>query len=82
MKRQILNLEGVAVLTKEQQKMVNGGTGTCAYRTSFVDADGVIHIRTVRGVSQAEAFNAATSMAMDGGSGNWCCDSCGSASWY
>lgn len=27
MKKQILNLEGVAVLTKEQQKMVNGGTG-------------------------------------------------------
>src|SRR5690606_17761845 len=25
MKRQILNLEGVAVLTKEQQKVVNGG---------------------------------------------------------
>lgn len=26
MKRQILNLEGVAILTKQQQKAVNGGT--------------------------------------------------------
>lgn len=36
MKRQILNLEGVAVLTKEQQKAVNGGisSSTCTCNTS------------------------------------------------
>jgi len=41
MKKQILNLEGIAVLTKQQQKMVNGGgSNTCNCNTKNDCASG------------------------------------------
>ena len=74
----ILNLEGVSVLNKKQQKIVNGGkAGTCA--AIVTNDQGVSAI--IYDVSKADALQAAGWGASQGYSNNWCCDSCGSASW-
>lgn len=73
MLKNILNFEGVTLLSKEQQKSVNGGEGTCAY---FLGTDGDGAPIGQFNVSMAEA-QAATSNG-----GNWCCDSCSTAKWY
>jgi len=71
MKKSILSLEGVEVLSKKQMKTVEGsGSGTCAY----TDGDGLV--RT--GISKGDALSL---MAMSDAGAHWCCDSCGSASW-
>lgn len=81
MLQNILNLEGVAVLNKKQQRIVNGGlvSGTCAYTYSYTvtDYDGNSWevTATETGVSKATALENVA------GGGNWCCASCGSASW-
>ncbi|MCZ8331496.1 MAG: hypothetical protein O9282_09315 [Flavobacterium sp.] len=67
-----MNLEGVAVLSKEQQKGVNGGAGTCAY---ILGRNGDGEPIGATNVSLAEA-RAATA-----GGGRYCCDSCSTASW-
>ena len=69
MKKSILNLEGVEVLSKKQMKNVEG-SGTCAY----TDGDGIV--RT--GISKATALSL---MSMSGSGAHWCCSSCGSATW-
>lgn len=74
MKKNNLNLEGVAVLTKEQQKMVNGGAGTC-YALLGRAGDG--HPIGLEAASYQEVQDA---LAANGG-GRWCCDSCHTATW-
>ena len=74
----ILNLEGVSVLNKKQQKIVNGGkAGTCAAQVTKADGTQMIIVD----VSMEDAQIAAGLGASQGLSNNWCCDSCGSASW-
>ncbi len=73
MLKNILNLEGVAVLTKEQQKSVNGGRGTCAVR--MLNGDGEILV--MQNLSLAEV----TAAGGNGGGNSWCCASCGTATW-
>lgn len=76
----ILKIEGLSVLNKKEQGNVNGG-GTCAYRMRKYEADGSYYEYVETGVSQQEAFNAATYAGENWAGGNWCCASCGSASW-
>lgn len=64
-----LELGATEVLTRAQLKNVLGGDGTCA----VLNADG----GTNHGYSAAEAQAYATANHT-----HWCCDSCGSASWY
>ena len=68
----ILNLEGISVINKEQQKMVLGGRitpGTCAWQggNGYSGVSGV-NKDYAEGASQANG-------------GYWCCDSCCSVSW-
>jgi hypothetical protein len=70
-----LNLRGISeILSEKELKSVvggssSGGLGTCAY----FDPDGSCQISGVsRGIAEALA---------NVYGGNWCCDSCGSASW-
>ena len=68
----ILNLDGVSVLDKNQQNEVKGGVvpgGTCAVQGGNGYAG-------VSGVSKAYAMEAAVATG-----GHWCCDSCQSAIW-
>lgn len=75
MKKQILDLEGVQVLTKDQMKNVSGKEGgTCAFYGG-TSGDG----EPIGGAGLSKAF--VIQAAKDVG-GRWCCDSCASASWY
>ena len=69
---EILNLEGVTLLSKKQKQLVTGGVippGTCAIQggNGFVG---------VSGVSKEYALQHSTANG-----GHWCCDSCQSATW-
>jgi len=78
----ILNLEGVSVLSKKQQKAINGkGCGFTAtaylpngdsYTYTFYD-DNATKADVMDGLSYAYGIGASE--------GNWCCASCDSASW-
>ncbi len=86
MLKSILNLEGVSILSKKQQKTFLGGMmaeGTCGYHyvswtTNWIDDMAVMVVNpvTVYGVSKDEAIAIAGANG-----GNWCCDSCSTASW-
>lgn len=75
----ILNLEGVAVLSKKQQQLIKGSgvmtahtahlDGTCAYQ----GGNGYFGMS---GVSKEDAIWGAMHT-----SGHWCCDSCYKATW-
>ena len=70
MLKNILKLDGISILSKQQQKFIKGaGSGTCA----FESGNGYSGIS---GVSKEDAMAGA---AITGG--HWCCDSCGSATW-
>ena len=81
----ILKIEGLSVLNKKEQesvnggKSLNGGRGTCGYTTTFITYDfyGNAYETTITdyGVSKNDALSAVRN------GGNWCCTSCGSASW-
>jgi len=73
MLQNILNLEGVTVLSKEEQKTING-SGTC-YALLGRAGDG--HPMGLEAASYQEVQAA---LAANGG-GSWCCDSCGRATW-
>lgn len=93
MLKSILNLEGVAVLTKEQQINLTGGNyaisdiglsgndshGTCCAR-QFRDPNnnGNLTASVHCGIRKEDAIRWSRGGV---GGGNWCCDSCGSASW-
>ena len=78
MLQNILNLDGVTVLNKKQQKVVNGGKeGTCAAQVTNANGDMIV----ITDVDISTAQQAAGYGASLGLSNNWCCDSCGSASW-
>ncbi|WP_375239905.1 hypothetical protein [Aurantibacter sp.] len=81
MLKNILKIEGLSVLNKKEQESVNGGTGTCAYIMRKYEADGSYYEYVETGVSQSEAFNAATYAGANWAGGNWCCSSCSGASW-
>jgi hypothetical protein len=72
MQLNVTALSGVKVLGKEAQKRISGGLkpGTCAFESvdGAVDADSI---------SKADAIAGAAENGT-----HWCCDSCGSASWY
>lgn len=79
MKKSILGLEGVAVLSKQQQKGVNGGGGSCCTRyfiRSGVNGSSLTPVVNCD-ISKADAV----SLASGPNGGNWCCASCSSASW-
>lgn len=65
----ILNLEGVSILNKMQQKTINGG-GSCAVLIGGYGGS------VFKGLTKAHA-----QAIMQKNVGRWCCDSCGSASW-
>lgn len=71
MLQSILNLDGISVLNREQQKRVLGGVppGTCAW-----EGDG--HYSGISGTSREYAEGASQTLG-----GHWCCDSCCSVSW-
>jgi hypothetical protein len=76
MLQDLMNMEGVAVLSKQQQSGVVGGNnaslipaGTCQWQ----GGGGYIGVAGVDRAT-AEAWSSAYG-------GHWCCDSCGSASW-
>lgn len=77
MLKNILTLEGVSQLSKEEQKNVNGGLmapGTCAfYGGTSGDGEPI----GMAGVSMADAQAGAAAVG-----GHWCCSSCKTASWY
>jgi hypothetical protein len=76
LKLSALQLGSTELLTREQMKNVMAG-GTCAYYLPGGSASG----------GPIATYNVSASDAQwwanQGGSGaHWCCDSCGSASWY
>lgn len=81
MKKSILNLEGVQVLSRNEQKNVNGGladaSGTCAALVTAPNGNQVLSYdidkATVNGI-----ISGATS---SGYRVQWCCSSCATASW-
>ena len=80
MKKSILNL-GKA-LNRTEQKLINGGSGTCAACTNvqFVEVNHNVFAKQcvgdlITGVSINEAQSHVS------GGGNWCCDSCGGVTW-
>jgi hypothetical protein len=59
-KKNILNLKGVAVLTKEQQKMVSGGINdTCIIRISYPNGNTKLGKIDVYGASSTQEISAA-----------------------
>ncbi len=80
MKKSILSLEGVELLSKNEQKSISGGraaAGTCAAVYYLTDSNGRVHKMLAINASASEAQG----WASNGSNGHWCCDSCGSASW-
>ncbi|MEM6814919.1 MAG: hypothetical protein AAF600_11050 [Bacteroidota bacterium] len=87
----ILNIDGVELLSRDQQKTIKGSLGTCgAYLPSgsqpaqdmIISGESFSHnadgSEVWRGISKDEAM-----ALIEGNSGaRWCCDSCSSASWY
>ncbi|TDE52701.1 hypothetical protein [Flavobacterium sp. GT3P67] len=80
MLKNILNLEGVAVLSKVQQKSINGGvdasleadSGSCC-----VTVVGNVSTDRQCGMSKSEAISEANTVASWGGvRAYWCCASC------
>ncbi|RTY91367.1 hypothetical protein [Flavobacterium sp. GT3R68] len=80
MLKSILNLEGIAVLSKVQQKSINGGivagleagSGGCC-----VTVVGNVGTDRACGMSQSEAIAEANTVASWGGvRAYWCCASC------
>ena len=69
MKKSILNLEGVEVLSKKQMKNASGSEGGCAWRhhSGFIMHD--ISLSQVNDLRDTY------------GGGRWCCKSCSTASW-
>jgi hypothetical protein len=95
LKLKALELGATEVLTREQLKKVLGGDGTCAAtwnsssQTGNISVSGSsLHVKTNPDGSKTYTLygadkNTASGAAANGGSGaHWCCDSCGSASWY
>lgn len=88
MKSTLSSLRGVNILGKEQQKSIKGGAGGCAVYipagtsinpgTNWTTTGGTITPAgtTYYGVTKTMAGN------LTSNGGKWCCDSCGSASWY
>lgn len=67
MKKSILSLGGVAVLSSEEQKMVKGGA--CAW----INREGV--------VSWADYSQNIGARVLAAGAVHYCCASCGTVSW-
>lgn len=61
MKRQILNLEGVAVLTKQQQKRIDGGIQTISMSSDCnCNTDADCSVNTERCTNSCGGFNDTT----------------------
>lgn len=74
MLKNILNLEGVVALNKEQQKNVFGGKSAgCAVMMQNGDGE----VLVVKGLSLSEV----TEAGGNGGGNRWCCASCSTATW-
>lgn len=74
MKKSILSLSGVAVLSNEEQKIVKGGsTASCATIT-YTMVNGRQYQTREYGLNYAEASTS--------GASHWCCASCLTSSWY
>ncbi|MCX2682115.1 hypothetical protein OOZ15_19350 [Galbibacter sp. EGI 63066] len=92
MLNKILNLEGVTVLDKKQQKLVNGGEGGCgAYipagqsgnTTSFEPPNGGASTGSNKPTVFYDISYAEAQSVIQGVSGaRWCCASCSTASSY
>ena len=85
--KDVLNLKGVTVLNKKQQRYVQGGgTGTCGYTRMMIEVyfnEEVGHFTTriVEDRAYGVDMQTARRRAGEGINGRWCCDSCATASW-
>ena len=73
----LVNAEGR--LSRSEMKNLKGGlTDSCAYY--YAGPDGGV----VRNISKSDALAGYNQAVADGygAQSHWCCDSCGSASWY
>lgn len=69
----ILNLNGISVLSKQEQRNVNGGiNGGCAVLMTNGDGERLVFHGTKAEITEAGG---------NGGGNRWCCESCGSATW-
>jgi len=88
MLKTIAGLQGVTVLSRDAQKKVNGGTGTCAvympadwqpnHTFTYSGGDWTHNpdgSNTLEGLSRSEVDHFMAS------GGRWCCASCGTVSW-
>ena len=66
-------------LKRDEMRMVVGGGcgGSCCARAFHYGGFGTYSASTLCGMSQSSAI----SYASGSGGGNWCCSSCGSATW-
>ena len=71
-------LQGVKILSKNAQKKISGGVaqdpvsaGTCAAEIAGGGSIGIAEVSKADAQAYASAHGT-----------HWCCDSCGSASWY
>lgn len=77
MLKNILNVEGVVALNKEQQKSVFGGLAAAGGSCAVMMQNGDGEILVVQGLSLSQV----TAAGGNGGGNRWCCDSCSTASW-
>ena len=68
-----ITLERILVMAQAQNSEYGGGSGSCAFK----EPDGTVYY----GLSKAAAQNSYDHYGPGSGA-NWCCDSCGSTSWY
>lgn len=81
----ILNIDGISLLPKEQQKSINGGrdAGTCAVIIygSPPDTWGTPNGFTPTIHTNISRDTAWSALAAAPFGGRWCCDTCNQASW-
>lgn len=80
MLKNILNLEGVILLKKGEQKNISGGTGGGTCCVIITHGGGTFSngaITQTCGLTKSQAKSAALSAALEADTrGQWCCDSC------
>lgn len=78
----ILNLDGVSVLNKNQQKAINGNG--CGFIAGYYDSSGNLHTYTFYSdVATKDDVESGIAASFEAGGqvARWCCASCESASW-
>lgn len=81
MKKSILSLEGVSVLTKTQQKNTLGGLADGGFGGSEEGEGGTCAGLILNGDGERLVFWGTKSEVLAVNPNNWCCSSCSTASW-